>query len=482
MKRKNIVLIVLGIIVILIAVIIIAANSNRSEIHSYSVNVTDANNVSVETTTQLHETEVPDGYVGIYTVDDFEYIRTNPSYNYILMNDIDFSGVTEWKAPDIESIFDGNNYTINNYKQDVPLFDKCVGLIQDLNMKNFDITAGASICNEIYSNSTSKNVGIVNCVARGKIQYSLYKDLSNIEKSLNLSGARNIIDASRAKIFIGGLVGKIRNNNADNPIVENCCFIGTIDILFNFNELEKNYYIENSMPIYVGGIAGSVVDCKISKCKTSGEISFNKSNDVINEHCLGRIGGIFGGITGVSSIKQSKNEINISSNCGGSRIGGIVGEIRQQDENLIIREACNTGNIVSTDKSSLNHGAGIVGANNGYYMPFMYDCYNAGNISASNAAGLSSSSAIISGCYNVGTISGTDKAGAITADKSEQIEYSYFLDNSVDVTGVGGKYPYVKALSEEEMKNQSSFEWMNFNDVWTFSDGDYKYPTLINCP
>lgn len=121
MKRKNIVLIVLGIIVILIAVIIIAANSNRSEIHSYSVNVTDANNVSVETTTQLHETEVPDGYVGIYTVDDFEYIRTNPSYNYILMNDIDFSGVTEWKAPDIESIFDGNNYTINNYKQDVPL-------------------------------------------------------------------------------------------------------------------------------------------------------------------------------------------------------------------------------------------------------------------------------------------------------------------------------------------------------------------------
>lgn len=481
MKRKNIVLIVLGVIVILIAVIIIAANSNRSEIHSYSVNVTEPNNVSEETTAPLHKTEVPDGYIGIYTVDDFEYIRTTPSGNYILMNDLDFSGVTDWKSPDIKNTFNGNNYTINNYKQNVPIFNECVGLIQDLNMKNFDITAGASICNEIYNNSTSEKVGIVNCVAEGKIQYSLYKDLSNIEKSLSLIGARNVIDASKEEVFVGGLVGKIGNQDANNPIIEDCCFIGTINILFDFAELENDYHIDNSMPIYVGGIAGNVVDGEISKCRTSGEILFNKSDDISNIHCLGRIGGIFGRIAGTSSIKQSKNEINISSNCDGVRIGGIVGEIRQQDENLVIREVCNTGNIVSTDKSSLNHGAGIVGANNGYYMPFMYDCYNAGNISASNAGGLSSSSAIISGCYNVGTINGSEKAGALTADKSEQIEYSYYLNNGVDVTSDGGKYPYVKVLSEEEMKNQSSFEWLNFNDVWTFSDGEYKYPTLKNC-
>ena len=34
---------------------------------------------ATESTTQpAHKTEVPEGYVGIYSVDDFEYIRTTP--------------------------------------------------------------------------------------------------------------------------------------------------------------------------------------------------------------------------------------------------------------------------------------------------------------------------------------------------------------------------------------------------------------------
>lgn len=57
-----------------------------------------------------HKTEVPDGYVGIYSVDDFEYIRTTPKGNYILMSDIDFSNTKDWDGIKVEGNVDGNNY------------------------------------------------------------------------------------------------------------------------------------------------------------------------------------------------------------------------------------------------------------------------------------------------------------------------------------------------------------------------------------
>ena len=37
-----------------------------------------------------HLTEVPEGYVGVYTKDDLDYIKLDMSGKYILMNDIVF--------------------------------------------------------------------------------------------------------------------------------------------------------------------------------------------------------------------------------------------------------------------------------------------------------------------------------------------------------------------------------------------------------
>lgn len=83
-----------------------------------------------------HKTEVPDGYVGIYSVDDFEYIRTTPKGNYILMSDIDFSNTKDWDGIKVEGNVDGNNYSIKNYNQNEALFYKCSGSIKDLTMSN----------------------------------------------------------------------------------------------------------------------------------------------------------------------------------------------------------------------------------------------------------------------------------------------------------------------------------------------------------
>ena len=66
--------------------------------------------------TQLDE--VPDGYVGIYTVDDLDNIRyADPYTNYILMNDIDLTDRGEWTPiHSFGGIFNGNGYVIRNLK------------------------------------------------------------------------------------------------------------------------------------------------------------------------------------------------------------------------------------------------------------------------------------------------------------------------------------------------------------------------------
>lgn len=143
--------------------------------------VETTNAVTVEeTTTPLHETEVPDGYIGVYKIDDFEYIRTNPNYNYILMNDVDFSNVSDWKNIDINGDFDGNNYSIVNYKNNLSFFKTVKGTIWDLLIKNADVSANAVLCNRL--------IGVIdNCTVSGNINYSLDSFmLKNIDTNWNL--------------------------------------------------------------------------------------------------------------------------------------------------------------------------------------------------------------------------------------------------------------------------------------------------------
>ena len=84
-----------------------------------------------ETQAAEHLTEVPEGYVGIYTIEDLYCVRNDLTANYILMNDIDLSSAlanggswdigTGWQpigesstsSQSFKGVFEGNNYTIN---------------------------------------------------------------------------------------------------------------------------------------------------------------------------------------------------------------------------------------------------------------------------------------------------------------------------------------------------------------------------------
>lgn len=57
-------------------------------------------NLREEETTQskaLHQSEVPQGFIGIYTVEDLINSGANVGGNYILMNDLDLSSVEDWE-------------------------------------------------------------------------------------------------------------------------------------------------------------------------------------------------------------------------------------------------------------------------------------------------------------------------------------------------------------------------------------------------
>ena len=75
-------------------------------------NDTDTN---VTEKTTLHNETVPEGYIGIYTVEDFDYLRNSSTGQYILMNDIDMSNIDDWDGINFQGTFNGNNYEIQNY-------------------------------------------------------------------------------------------------------------------------------------------------------------------------------------------------------------------------------------------------------------------------------------------------------------------------------------------------------------------------------
>lgn len=156
--------------------------------------------------------------------------------------------------------------------------------------------------------------------------------------------------------------------------------------------------------------------------------------------------------------------------------GGIIGNGHSRGDSSQIVQCCNSGDIELKSRDSDVCQAGGICARADSYLPVITDCYNSGSIAAQEVAGISVNSAVISKCYNKGKLSGSKATGSLLVNKSESVEYSYYLDAGFPAIYDGGKYPTVKALSSEAMQNQESYEGFDFEDVWTM--GTDNYPTL----
>lgn len=413
-----------------------------------------------------HKTEVPDGYVGIYSVDDFEYIRTTPQGNYILMADMDFSNVKNWEGIDVKGELDGNNYSIKNYNQNEALFYKCSGSIKDLTMSNSSGKNGSPFCYEIYNSGTFTNIKI-NADIIVELTTMKYEDVichsSDYEPSVCIGG---IVDAAESY-----------SNEESYPGIDDCSFKGNITV--NYKQIKEREQREQE--VSVGGIVGYSDYCNINNCIATGNITYKEQGDkaVLEEEGYDAIlhqvylGGIVAD-TEVSNVRNTANNMDIkaSTKCT-VYAGGIIGNSGDGPQ---IAQCCNSGDIELKSRDSDVCQAGGICARADSYLPVITDCYNSGSIVAQEVAGISVNSAVISKCYNKGKLSGSKATGSLLVNKSESVEYSYYLDAGFPAIYDGGKYPTVKALSSEAMQNKDSYEGFDFEDVWT--TGPDNYPIL----
>lgn len=214
---------------------------------------------SIKIKTSAQETEVPEGYTGIYTIADLWGIRNDTSGKYILMNDIDLTEATkeggDWDTgmgwvpiPTFSGVLDGNGYRI-------------IGM-------------------NIYG-SGSSYIGFISELKGGTVQNLGLKDVS-----INVTSG-----------CVGSFAGAI---NYDSSKIQNCYCSGTIinqnkggytggfvgfqkggDVIDCFSTCHIKADNETTGGITASAI-GNLTSPAIKKCYFSGEIeSVNSSYGII---------------------------------------------------------------------------------------------------------------------------------------------------------------------------------------------------------
>lgn len=221
--------------------------------------------------------EVPAGYIGIYTAEDLDAVRKNIYGKYILMNDIDLSGYANWEpigggSSDFRGTFDGNGHVIRNLKIDrasedyVGLFGRTYSAtIKNVGLENVDVKGG---------NNTGGLVGYT-------CDNITISNISNSYVQGNVSGKQNT----------GGLVGYNYKSSTITDCYANVKVTGT------------------------DSCTGGLVGC-------------NSSSTITNSYAQGTVLGknYTGGLVGYniySTITNSYANVNVTAPT--SYTGGLVG-------------------------------------------------------------------------------------------------------------------------------------------------------------
>ena len=364
---------------------------------------------TVEATTATeYLTEVPDGYIGIYTKEDLDNIRNDLTANYILMNDINFAeedfaekgaffndgkgwipiGSSEFE---FSGVLDGNNHKIINLQISMSstdavnagLFGCNSGTIKNLTLSDGHITAFAS------GGKAKVNAGsIVSCN---------YGSILNCHNSTSVSAY--MTDPESSSGWIGVRAGGIAGVSMSASVLSDCTNTGDIVI-----SSEKGEFVETNAGGIVGESSGLVSDCKNYADIKILNISYSEYSGA---------GGIVGYLCTEGTVIYSENVGNVFNYDNGNNAssGGIAGE---NDGN--ISNSNNTGSISTEGKVTATAG-GITGSarwNSGLEERKITCSYNTGNIYASSGSDLCSAIAAgiaagggdeISSCWNAGEIS-----------------------------------------------------------------------------
>ena len=333
-----------------------------------------------------------DWTVKIYTVEDLLKMGTYLNGDFILMNDIDLSGVN-WNPIGINSApftghLDGNGHKISNLTIDTSNYTNrsSFGLfgyisfatIEDLVIEDFEFT----------SENIEKTYYVGALAGIDLTDLSSSTNEEPLIKEITTSGSYVVAKQSSSyPVYAGGLFGKV-----SFEIISNC----------------KNFIgITNAS--HAGGLVGTA---------TKMMHALNSSNEgQINSTLYA--GGLLGKCGTAFYASESSNKADITSV---QAAGGLVGSV---DYYAVITLCYNTGNITSTTDNTFLGAGGLIGccySTGGEALPSVEisESYNRGNISAPCAGGLLGVTYEIklTNVYNAGSVSGNKYSGSIFAYSS----------------------------------------------------------------
>lgn len=333
-----------------------------------------------------------DWTVKIYTVEDLLKMGTYLNGDFILMNDIDLSGVN-WNPIGINSApftghLDGNGHKISNLTIDTSNYTNrsSFGLfgyisfatIEDLVIEDFEFT----------SENIEKTYYVGALAGIDLTDLSSSTNEEPLIKEITTSGSYVVAKQSSSyPVYAGGLFGKV-----SFEIISNC----------------KNFIgITNAS--HAGGLVGTA---------TKMMYALNSSNEgQINSTLYA--GGLLGKCGTAFYASESSNKADITSV---QAAGDLVGSV---DYYAVITLCYNTGNITSTTDNTFLGAGGLIGccySTGGEALPSVEisESYNRGNISAPCAGGLLGVTYEIklTNVYNAGSVSGNKYSVSIFAYSS----------------------------------------------------------------
>ena len=323
-----------------------------------------------ETSTAEHLTEVPEGYVGVYTIEDLYCVRNDLEANYILMNDIDLTEATaeggDWDfygngwnpigsndvygSSAFKGIFDGNGYAVKGMRIELKkkpsgtenlylgLFSSVSGTVKNLTIEG---SVSASV-NRYYSYCDYFRVGGIAGYNSGTIDNCINK------VDISASDTYGIVEFN---LSVGGIIG------GNHGVVSNCINIKDIECKSKDTQAQA------------AGICGyNYSSGEINKCINTGNITVTADYSNTNYNCR---------VAGIGSALINNNWAGTISNC------------------------YNTGKIVA----SVTNKGYAVAAGIGYIAKCSYS-YNVGTV---NGYAISDEPAIK--CYYLAGV-GSDSEGA----------------------------------------------------------------------
>lgn len=238
-------------------------------------------------------------------------MKDNPSYNYILLNDITIpKDSVNWEPFAFSGTFDGNGHEISGieYSSDsgnAGMFTTLSGTVKNLTLKDLNIVSDSISKVNVGGICATLTGTIENVTAKGNVS-AYFASLGGFAGSINggkIKDSKSYMtittETLEASALAGGFAGYMTNGT-----ISDCESYCTITAYQN-----------------VGGIVGQCVDVNnVSKVTSYGKITAG----------AGYVGGCIGRIEDLDSFSPNTINFNSMTNVGeiissGSNVGGVIG-------------------------------------------------------------------------------------------------------------------------------------------------------------